>query len=68
MTRSMLAAAALALCAAMPAAAQDRGGVRLRGPASVLGRVESVGQGGCRLSQTEVTVGINRALAAGSQA
>ena len=68
MTRSMLAAAALALCAALPAAAQDRGGVRLRGPEAVLDRVESVGQSGCRLSQTNVTVGINRSLASGSQA
>jgi hypothetical protein len=68
MTRSTLAAAALALCAALPAAAQDAGGVRLRGPAAVLDRVESVGQSGCRLSATSVTVGVNRALATGSQA
>ena len=68
MTRSILAAAALALCAALPAAAQDRGGVRLRGPEAVLERVESLGQGGCRLSQTSVTLGVNRALGAGSQA
>ena len=68
MTRSVLAAAALALCAALPAAAQDRGGVQLRGPGAVLDRVESVSQSGCRLSSTNVTVGVNRALAAGSQA
>ncbi len=46
----------------------DRGGVRLRGPEAVLNRVESVSQSGCRLSATNVTVGINRALSAGSQA
>jgi hypothetical protein len=73
MTRSFLAGATLALGvltlgAALPASAQDFGGVRLRGPASVLDRVESVGQSGCRLSSTNVTVGVNRALAAGSQA
>jgi len=73
MTRSILAGAALALGvlalgAALPAAAQDLGGVRLRGPATVLDRVESVGQSGCRLSATNVTVGVNRAIGAGSQA
>ena len=55
------AAAVLALCAALPAAAQDFGGVRPRGPASVLDRVEAVGESGCRLSQTSVTVGVNKA-------
>ena len=68
MTRSTLAAVVLTLCAALPVAAQEFGGVRLRGPASVLDRVESVGQSGCRLSATNVTVGVNRALGAGSQA
>ena len=73
MTRSILAGAGLALGlltlgATLPAAAQEFGGVRLRGPAAVLDRVESVGQSGCRLSSTSVTVGVNRALAAGSQA
>lgn len=64
------AAAALALCAAaaFPAAAQDFGGVRPRGPAAVLDRIEAVGESGCRLSRTSVTVGVNRAFGRGSQA
>lgn len=68
MTRPMLAAAALLLCAALPATAQDLGGVRPRSPAGVLERIEAVGASGCRLSQTSVTVGVNRALASGSRA
>ncbi|MBX6744324.1 MAG: hypothetical protein IRY87_20000 [Acetobacteraceae bacterium] len=68
MLRPMIAAAALTLCAALPAMAQDHGGVRLRGPASVLDRIESVGRTGCPLSQTNVTFGVNRAFGAGSQA
>lgn len=69
MTRFMLAAAALALCAALPATAHDFGGVRLRGgPEAVLDRIESVGQSGCRLSTTNVTVGVNRAIGVDSQA
>ena len=68
MMRPMLVAAALACCAALPATAQEFGGVRLRGPASVLDRIDSVDRSGCRLSQTSVTIGVNRALAAGSQA
>ena len=66
--RPTIAAAALACLVALPAAAQDFGGVRLRSPASVLDRVESVDRSGCRLSQTSVTVGVNRAFAADSQA
>ena len=63
------AAVALALCAAaLPAAAQEFGGVRLRGPASVLDKIESVDRSGCRLSQTNVSVGVNRAFGTGSQA
>ena len=68
MMRPMLVAAVLACCAALPATAQEFGGVRLRGPASVLDRIDSVDRSGCRLSQTNVTIGVNRALAAGSQA
>jgi hypothetical protein len=67
MTRSMLAAA-LVLYTVLPAAAQDHGGVRLRGSDAVLGQVENASQSGCRLSQTNVTVGVNRALGVGSQA
>ena len=66
------AAAALALCAAaaapLPAAAQELGGLRPRGPAGVLDRIEAVGESGCRLSQTSVTVGVNKALGRGSEA
>ncbi|TDG25706.1 hypothetical protein E2C05_25725 [Paracraurococcus ruber] len=68
MMRSMLAAAALALCAALPATAQDLGGVRLRGPGAVLDRVESFDRGGCRLSQTSVSLGVNKAIGADSRA
>jgi hypothetical protein len=66
--RTTIAAAALACLAALPAAAQDFGGVRLRGPASVLDRIESVDRTGCRLSQTSVTFGLNRAFGADSAA
>jgi hypothetical protein len=66
--RAQIAAAALALLAACPAAAQDMGGLRMRNPASVLDRVETVNASGCRLSQTNVTVGVNRAFAPGSTA
>jgi hypothetical protein len=68
MMRPMLVAAALACCAALPATAQEFGGVRLRSPASVLDRIDAVDRSGCPFSKTSVTVGVNRALAAGSQA
>ena len=66
MMRPMLAAAVLLL--ALPAAAQDFGGVRLRSPEAVLNRVEQVSASGCRLSTTSVTVGVNRAIGTGSRA
>ncbi len=66
--KGLMTAAALLLLGAAPAVAQDAGGIRLRGPASVLDRVEQVGSSGCRLSQTSVTVGVNRATAPGSTA
>ena len=66
MMRPLLAAAALGLAlplwAAPPAAAQEFGGVRPRGSAAVLDRIEQVDRSGCRLSQTSVTVGVNRAF------
>ncbi len=68
MIRPMLTAAALTLCAALPATAQDFGGLRLRNQASVADRLENFDRGGCRLSHTSVTVGVNRALAPGSAA
>lgn len=68
MLRPMVTAAALALCAALPAAAQDFGGVRMRNQESVVDRLDSFSRSGCRLSQTSVTVGVNRAFAPGSAA
>jgi hypothetical protein len=62
-----LAFAMLAITAALPAAAQDRGGLRPRGnPLATLDQIEA--NRGCPLSRTSVTVGINRAFAAGSSA
>src|SRR5947209_6337814 len=68
MFRATTAVAALGLlvAAAAPASAQDRGGVRMRDPGSVAGRIESL-QPGCPLSRTNVTVGVNRALTPGGQ-
>ena len=64
-----LAAAALALlCASAPAMARDAGGLRMHDPATTLDRLQAFDRSGCRLSQTSVTVGINRAFAPGSQA
>lgn len=57
----------LALFAALPASAQETGGMALRGPAAMLERLEQL-QPGCRLSQTSVTVGVNRASGARAQA
>jgi hypothetical protein len=68
MMRPMLAAAALLALGTLPVAAQDLGGVRLRGPEAVLQRVEQASASGCRLSATSVTVGVNRATAPGSRA
>jgi hypothetical protein len=58
--------AVLALLAALPAAAQERGGVSLRNPVSELNAIDA--NRGCPLSQTSVTVGVNKATAAGSSA
>ena len=58
---------ALAVLSALPASAQDTGGMALRGPAAMLGRIEQL-QPGCALSQTSVTVGVNRASGARAQA
>jgi hypothetical protein len=56
--------AAMALMAALPAAAQDTGGLRMRNQTSVLDQIE--GNRGCPLSSTSVTVGINKAVPNGS--
>jgi hypothetical protein len=58
--------AALILAAALPAAAQDSGGVRTRDPAAVLGQIDA--NRGCRMSSTSVTVGVNKATNTGSAA
>jgi hypothetical protein len=56
--------AAIALLAALPAAAQDRGGIPRRDPTAVLDQIDA--NRGCPLSATSVTVGINKATARGS--
>lgn len=58
--------AALALMAALPAAAQDLGGVRMRDPTAVLDQIDA--NRGCPLSSTSVTVGINKSFGRGSSA
>ena len=62
-----LALALLALTAALPAVAQESGGLRLRGNSSAtLAMIDA--NRGCRLSSTSVTVGVNKAFATGSSA
>jgi hypothetical protein len=68
MLRPVAAAMLAMLCASLPAMAQETGGVRPHGPGSVLRDLRSVERTGCSLSQTSVTVGVNRALGRGSQA
>jgi len=65
--RNAIAAALLGVLAALPAAAQDRGGVALHGggPQAVLDRIQQL-QPGCPLSQTNIAVGVNRAFGKGS--
>jgi hypothetical protein len=64
-----LAVAGLPALAPAQAQAQEFGGLRPRSnPAQVLDALDQVGRSGCRLSQTSVTVGVNRALGAGSSA
>jgi hypothetical protein len=66
---ALLALAVAGLPALAPAQAQEFGGLRPRSnPAQVLDALDQVGRSGCRLSQTSVTVGVNRALGAGSSA
>ena len=59
--------AALALFGTLPVSAQEVGGMPLRGPMAQLDRIEQL-RPGCPLSQTSVTVGVNKAVAARSQA
>jgi hypothetical protein len=58
--------AALALLAALPAAAQDRGGMRMNNAMTELGQIQA--NQGCPMSSTSVTVGVNKATATGSSA
>ena len=64
MLRSTLIA--LSLLAALPAAAQDRGGLRMRDPTAVLDQIDA--NRGCPMSATSVTVGVNKATSFGSSA
>ena len=70
MTRSIsLTLVLLATTAALPAAAQDSGGLRLRGnPIATLDQIEANTSRGCPLSSTSVTVGVNKAFGTGSSA
>lgn len=61
-----LSLAALGLLAALPAMAQDRGGVRMRDPTAVLDQIDA--NRGCPMSSTSVTVGVNKTFGAGSSA
>ena len=56
--------AILALLSALPAAAQERGGVHMRDPTAVLDQIGA--NRGCPMSSTSVTVGLNRAMGARS--
>jgi hypothetical protein len=56
----------LALLAALPAAAQERGGVRMRDPTATLNKIEA--NRGCPMSATSVTVGLNKATGKGASA
>jgi hypothetical protein len=58
--------AAIALLAALPAAAQDRGGIHRRDSTEVLDQIDA--NRGCQLSTTSVTVGVNKATQRGSSA
>ena len=57
----------LAVTAALPAAAQESGGLRLRGNGSAT-RAAIDANRGCPVSRTSVTVGVNKAFGTGSSA
>jgi hypothetical protein len=64
---ALVAPALVAMTAALPAAAQERGGVRLRNdPLATLDVIDA--NRGCPLSSTSVTVGVNKAFGTGSSA
>lgn len=58
--------AILALVAALPAAAQERGGVHMRDPTAVLDQIDA--NRGCPMSATSVTVGLNKTMGTRSSA
>jgi len=68
MTRAFsLTLVLLAITAALPASAQESGGLRLRGtPSATLNEIDA--NRGCPLSRTSVTVGVNKAFGTGSLA
>jgi hypothetical protein len=59
--------AALVVFTALPAMAQEFGGVPLGGSGAVLGKIESLAPG-CPLSQTTVAIGVNQTLNTGALA
>jgi hypothetical protein len=64
-----LALVLFALTAILPAAAQESGGLGLRGnQATTLQQINANTDRGCALSSTSVTVGVNKAFATGSSA
>jgi hypothetical protein len=61
-----LSLAAVSLLAALPAAAQDRGGIHMRDPTAVLDQIDA--NRGCPMSATSVTVGVNKTVGTGASA
>lgn len=57
---------ALAVMAALPAVAQERGGVAVREQNTTLRQIDA--NRGCQMSSTSVTVGVNKATGNGSAA
>jgi hypothetical protein len=70
MTRAIsLTLVLFAITAALPAAAQESGGLRLRSnPLATLNLIDADTSRGCALSSTSVTVGVNKAFGTGSSA
>jgi hypothetical protein len=70
MTRAFsLTLVLLAITAALPASAQESGGLRPRSnPLATLAQIDADASRGCSLSSTSVTVGVNKAFATGSLA
>jgi hypothetical protein len=58
----------LALLSALPAAAQERGGIQMSNPFAVVDKIDANDSRGCPLSATSVTVGVNKATGTGSAA